>query len=337
MTMPYTPVQLSPLVNPATGSIGAPGIPFLSISEYKYAPTGVDPKNLHPGGPNQDNDAVLANRVRSATSWVNNHCFGSDPSSAGASLAASLSVESVLTDVKGGSLRLICDYRPIVEVTGIDVGLNPANVQSIGQNVLNSCTILRKTIVVPTYGYSFRSGDYGSPPPAPLVNGYGASVYAVWSYVNGYPHTALVDSVAVGDTSCVVAATNGSGGLWGVYPGITQFRILDGPFTETVSVTAITVGSSTTTLATSAFAYAHTVPLAPDFIPVSALPPDVTLAAEFMTTMLIKTRGARGFVMPSTPGAMPNKQALAQAGALEDWMIAARLLKPYVIHSKSKV
>ena len=343
---PYLPTVLAtPAVNPATGSTASPPISYISISEYLYAPTAMSIASLKPGGVEADQNQVLADTIRRASAWADSMCFGSDPAGKGVSLAASLSVQSTWTTIKSGELRLICDYKPILELVGCDVGLDPSSVTSIG-TVASSARFGRRTIYVPWYGLPFRSGDTS---PSVLPNSYTyGRLYAVWSYVNGYPHTQLVTSVTAGATSCVVDATDGNGGLWGVFPASgafpgTELTFIDGVNTERVFVQSIatdTPSSGKTTLTTTAFANAHTVPSAPDFIPVSAVPADVHQAVISLTTMLIKTRGARAMEMPRIPGQMPtqkwmNNQILAQAGAFEDFQIADQLLTPYKVRMKS--
>lgn len=336
MTVPYTPTAFTtPVVNPAIGGVGANPLPYLSNSQYIFAPTAMDTTSLVPGGDSAAQAQALADTLRRASRWADSMCFGMDPAGKGASLAASLSVESVYTRVKANELRLICDYRPIVQVVGIDVGFDPGTVSSIGPQAAAMTRIGRRTITVP-YGVGYianRPGDTAM--NGPHVGG-GGSLYAVWSYVNGYPHTKLVSPVVAGATTCVVEANDGSGGVWGLIPGSTQLTVYDGDLTEMVTVTAITPGTTTTTLTTTAFANAHAVPAAPDFVPVTALPPDVHQGVISLTTMLIKTRGARALVMPTMPGGAPSRQALAQAGALEDWKIAEMLLTPYRVRSKVK-
>lgn len=337
MTSPYLPTALSsPVLNPATGSSGANPFPYISVSEYQYAPTAIGIPSLKPGGSSADQTQVLFDTIRRASHWADTICFGADPAAKGVSLAASLSVESTWTTIKTGELRLMCDYKPILELVGCDVGIDPTTVSSIG-SLAASARFTRRTIHVPYYGFPFRSGDTTPSSPIPNASTYGR-IYAVWSYVNGYPHTQLVDSVTAGATSCVVSSTDGNGGLWGVYPASgafpgTELTVYDGANTETVYVQAITTGTTTTTLTTSAFRNAHTLPTAPDFLPVSAVPADVHQAVISLTTMLIKTRGARAMVMPSV-GGQPSKQALAQAGVLEDWQIADMLLTPYKVRMK---
>lgn len=345
MTVPYLPTPLAtPIVNPAIGSTGAPPIPYLSNSQYAFAPTAMNAKDLNPGGDAPDQQQSLADVIRRASQWADSICFGADPSDKGASLAASLSVEGATVRIKGGELRLICDYRPIVEVVGISVGSGLASLSPIDASRAALARFGRKTIYIPFGGPTTvnRTGDGAGTVPG----GIGASaVYAVWSYVNGYPHTALAADVAADATTCVVDSTDGNGGLWAVYPASGAFpgaelTVIAGPSTERVFVQSIetnTPSPGKTTLTTSPFAYAHTVPPAPDFIPVTAIPEDVTQAVISLVTMLIKTRGVRGLIMPTTPGGrvtQSSKTKLGHAGALEDFEIACKLLHPYGVRTK---
>ena len=334
MTVPFIPTPLAtPIVNPAVGSSGAPPIPYISNTQYRFAPTAMDSQNMVPGQGAPANNQSLADTIRRASRWVDSICFGSDPSGKGVSLAASLSVEGATVRIKGGELRLVCDYRPLLEVVGIATGTGMSDLSDIDPSLAGFARVGRKTIYLPYCGPVTvnRSGDS----PAILPGGLGSSaVYAVWSYVNGYPHTKLAANVAASATSCQVASTDGNGGLWGVFPASGAFpgsglTVIDGADTETVFVTDITPGSPYTTLMTTPFQYAHTLPTAPDFIPVTSIPEDVQQAAISLTTMLIKVRGVRGMVMPTTPGGRPQgqtKEKLGQAGALEDYEIARTLL-----------
>lgn len=337
MAAPYLPsVLATPAINPASGSSGASPVPYISVSEYQFAATAMATGSLKPGGTAQDQVQVLSDTIRRACHWADTVCFGADPAAKGVSLAASLSVQSTWTTVKTGELRLMCDYKPILELVGCDIGSDPSSVTSVG-TLSASVRFRRRTIYIPFLGLPFRAGDT-APTSPPVPSPYGR-LYVVWSYVTGYPHTQLVDSVAAGATSCVVSATDGSGGLWGVYPASgafpgTELTVYDGDATETVYVQSVTAGSSTTTLTTSPFANAHTIPASPDFLPVSAIPPDIHQAVISLTTMLIKTRGARALVMPGI-GGQASRQQLAQAGAFEDWQIADMLLTPYKIRMKS--
>jgi hypothetical protein len=340
VTLPYTPVVLTtPIVPPNLAVVGAPSAPLISNSVYGFAPTAINTSLLIPSKNNPGQEAfVLADEIRRASRWVGQICFGASAAATGVTPAAGLSVESDTVKVRNGRLSLICNYKPIGPVIGIDVGSYPGNVTSIGSSLSAAVTTGIRTIYVPLYGYPVRPGDVGS--PVTPWGGYGGSAYAVWSYVYGYPHTVLAEPVSQGATTCVVQATNGSGGLWGVFPGMTTFRIADKALTEFVLVAGITPGSPSAnlcTLTTSAFQNGHVLPIAPDFTPVTTLPDDIEQACISLTTVLIKGRGSMAQVMPTTPGGQPSGKALGQAGATTDYGKAMKLLKPYMVRTKSKV
>lgn len=335
MTVPYIPTPFAtPLVNPSVGSTGAPPIPYISNTEYIFAPTGMNVSDLNPGGTAAAQAQSLADVIRRASRWADSICFGSDASSKGASLAASLTVDQATVRIRNGELRLLCDYRPIIACIGIAVGQGLSALSSLDPTLAGLARIGRRSITVPYLGPNTisRPNDGSAYVPFGTVG----STYAVWSYVNGYPHTSLAQNVAQGATSCVVNATDGNGGLWGVFaaaspfPG-TELQIVDGGNTERVFVQAVAVNTPSTgltTLTTSAFANAHTVPASPDFIPVTAIDENIHQAVISLTTMLVKTRGVRGLQMPTVPGARPQQMVkqLGQSGAAEDYDVALKLL-----------
>lgn len=334
MAVPYTPTTLTtPIINPAVGGYGAP-IPYISNSVYSFAPTAMDVSNLVQGGNTQAQEQALYDTIRRASGWADRYCFGADPAAKGASLAATLSVESAYVKVLRGELRLVCDYKPIIDVRGIDVGLDPANVQSIGSTMAASVRVGRRTIYVP-YAQVFWNG----PPPTdtPTVSlpvNAGDRLYVVWSYTNGYPHTKLAASIGANTNQCSLTATDGAGGLLGVYPG-TQMTIVDGGNTETFTVQSVTAGATTATVtATANFATTHNLPAAPDFLPVTALPDDVRAAIIFLATSLIKTRGDLSVVLDEM---QEPRERQASAGDIEDDVAyAMELLDPYRIRVKGK-
>lgn len=333
MTVPFIPTPFAtPIINPAVGSQGVPPLAYISNSQFEFAPTALSITSLFPGGSPSQQTQDLSDTIRQASRWCDGICFGQDPADKGASLAASLSVESAYVRIKSGELRLICDYRPLIQLVGVAVGSGMSDLAGIDSTLAGLARVGRRTFTIPYAGpvTVSRSGDYPTLLPGGISSG---SVYAVWSYVNGYPHTRLLSSVTVGATSCVVESTDGNGGLWGVFaasgafPG-TQLTVIDQGQTERVFVTSVTANSpqtGQTTLGTSAFVNAHTIPASPDFIPVTGLPEDVHRAVISLTMALVKVRGAKAMVMP-TVGGRPTRTALAQAGGLEDYEIAEKIL-----------
>lgn len=341
MPAPHLPTAFAtPIVNPAIGSVGAPPIPYISISEFSFAPTGLGRLGL--ARTPSKNPQTLADTIRRASVWADTIVFGTDPSAQGVSLAASFTVQSGWVKANAGEIRLLCNYKPIIEVVGVTLGSGPAHLTPLVSTIRDTIVIQTRTITVPFNGAIYRSGDLPSWGPIGNIRG---RVYAVWSYVNGYPHTKLLTNVAAGATSCKVSSTDGTGGLWGVYAATgaflgSQLRVVDQANTENVFVTAVTkTSTSVTTLTTSPFRNAHTIPGDPDFIPVTAIPEDVHEAVISFTSMLIKLRGTIAQEMPASPTLTPSdRQVFAQAGALEDYEIGLRLIKRYrVVATKSLV
>lgn len=330
MTVPYAPVTFAtPALNPAIGGYGKPQ-PYISCSMYEYAPTAMNTDTLVPGGTAADQTQSLYETIGRASAWVDRYVYGTDPAAKGASLAATLSVESDYLPTVKGEVRLICDYKPVLELVGCDVGIDPSSVSSIGSTLSAKVRFGRRTIYVPvTSGYWPANTTINTSPPPPIAATWPGRIYVVWSYVNGYPHTSLAADVAAGATSLNLVATNGAGGFYGIYPGTTM-TIVDGVNTEKFSVASV---SGTTITTVAPLANAHTVPTAPDFLPVTALPEDVTLACIFFTTALIKTRGDNSVVLDEL---IEPTQMRPMVGDVEsDVAYAMELLDPYRIRLKS--
>lgn len=294
-------------------------LPYLGLSEFQNAPTAVATGTLIPGGTAQQNQQALADTIMRASGWIDEHCFHSSDGT----LAASVTVDSSPVRAKNGALRLISRFKPILEVQGIALGPNANQMSSLTTNP--GVIVVGKVITLPpTQLGGSIPGDY----LPGIVTGWRGAWYATWSYVNGFPHTALAANVEQGASSIDVEATLPDGSsVCGVYAG-TQLTIFDGVSTETVVASG--PPSGTTINLASPTQFAHTLPAAPDTIRVSSIPRAVEQACISLTSCLIKVRGTRAMVMPTAPGTgTPSKQALIQAGGLEDFEVACKLLKPF--------
>jgi hypothetical protein len=311
---PFATTYVSPTVNSAFRRY-----PYIGLAEFQSAPTAVATGKLVPNGSAAQSQQALADTIMRASGWIDEHCFHSSDGT----LAASVSVESSPIRAKNGSIRLICKYKPILEVQGIALGPNANQLSSLSTNP--GLRVDGKIITIPptTLGGGIP-GDYL---PAPIT-GWGAYAYAVWSYVNGFPHTALAENVDADANSIEVEPTLPDGAsVCGIYPG-TQLTIFDGVNTETVVASAAPSGTIINLVSPTQFK--HTLPSAPDTIRVSSIPRAVEQACISLTSCLIKVRGTRAATMPTAPGVgMPGKQALIQAGGLEDFDLACKLLKPF--------
>jgi|HubBroStandDraft_6_1064221.scaffolds.fasta_scaffold269539_2 hypothetical protein len=315
-----TPFATTVVVPQVTGAFGHHS--YLSVSGYKSVPTAVAVNALIPKSTNNPTDSLfaLARVIERASSWADLICF-SNPEG---SLAAKLYTDQMWAAPKSdGSLALICKFKPVLECVGLALGVAPSQLSNIDSNTAQDLWIDGKVINIP--------GWWNIPAPnGPVVAfnrpvGMWGNVYAVWSYVGGWPVTTLASNCIVGATTLQLSpSAPGGTTLVGMYAG-TPLTINDGDNTETVIVQSAPTG---TTVTTSATAFAHAVPEPPDSIVVSALPRVVEEATALLISVLIKTRGNRAMQLPMAGGGMPTKPEMGMAGTLGDYDTACSMLKP---------
>lgn len=330
--VPYVPTPFAtPQVNPAVGSFARP-FPYISYSQYLFAPTGLDTTQLIPQGSALTQEQTLFNLINRACGIADRYLFGADPASKGASLCASSSIESDYVKVLNGELRLRCDYKPVLSLLALDIGNDPSSVGTVGQAVAATARFGRKVIYVPTVNLAQVNG---TPIDMQWLVQQGAPVFCVWNYVNGYPHTQLAANAVQNATSVVVKQTDGNGGLFGIFPG-SQLDIVDNASDEMITVSSIAkatpVASQATITTANPLQFAHTVPAAPDFIPVTALPADVHQALILITGALIKERGGGAIELAEAGGGREEGVDFLQKG--DDLELAAELLDPFRVHTK---
>jgi hypothetical protein len=326
---PFAPELFdAPILNPAVGGFGKP-FPYISPSTYKFAPTAMDLGNLVPNHRGQSQEQALASVINRACGRADRFCFGADPAAKGASLCATLSVESTTTMVKSGEIRLVCDYKPIIGLMGLAVGTYPGDLCNVGSAAANFITFGRKVIYVPAW---VVSPSYpGSPAPF-LRLGVGGALYVVWSYINGYPHTYLTEAATAGESTVTVQASGPNDSVYGVFPG-TQLDIVDDTNRETITVASSYIGGLTLPT-TTPLLYNHSVPDAPDFVSVTAIPADVEQALIFMTTHLIKSRGDASMVLDELIEPRASREETGASGS--DLFDALELLNPFRAMTKIK-
>jgi hypothetical protein len=294
-------------------------VPYISASEYRFAPTAVATNGLVAGSTNQAADSLnsLAQVIRRASAWIDDYCFHRSDGT----LAASVTTESAWLKANSGTLAMICNYKPILEVTGLALGYSPSQLSNVTSNVSDTLWWDSKVIYASNWQASMVYGD------VPLFpNSRFGTTFAVWTYVNGFPLATLGANATAGQSSIVLNPAVTASTIYGVYAG-TQLEIRDA---NTEVVVASAAPNGLTLELSSPLQYSHTMPLPPDYTKVTALPSAIEQACISLTSCLIKTTGTRAMTMSQTPGAAPDKTALAQAGALEDFEIAADLLSPYM-------
>lgn len=312
-----TPFTTS-VVSPDTATMFR-STPYISPSEFRFAPTSVATNTLVFGSnAPSDSLASLAQVISRASGEIDSYCFHRGEGT----LAATETTESGYFTLKpDGSISIICNFKPVLEVIGVGVGAYPSQVQSLtsGEDI----SISNKVITIPNTWTSGVQKLIASPWPS--VNG---QIYAVWTYVNGFPHVALNAAVTAGDTSITVTPSTPAGTVVnGVYAG-TALTIHDGAKTEVVVASAAPTGLTISLKAGTQ--YAHTVPTQPDFIRVSAIPWEIEQACISLTSFYVKAQGNRSMELPKigTPAA---KVVAGYAGASQDYATAMRLLKPFQV------
>ena len=277
--------------------------PYLTIAEYKQAPTAIDIDDLVGGGDAAINDQELANVIARASSWIDSYC--------GQVLASTTDTEALRATVdRRGFLKIHPRYWPVTEVVSLSYGTLPTLMASVD---ISGIWIEPEAIVFPIQGLttSFMG-------PIQFSGNYSASQeqFVSLTYVNGYANAALSASVAASVTSLPL------NDLTGFTPGM-RFEVYDGASTEILTVaTTFTVAQGPGNLplaSTTAYAHAKT-------ISVSALPPSVKQAAIYVTSALLKARGNASMVMQTLT---PSQIQTSNPSAAGDLASAWEILKPF--------
>lgn len=242
--------------------------PYMTVEEYKQAPTSVDVDDLVGGGSMALNDVELENVLARASSWIDTHC--------NQVLAATEDTETFRCRAsRDGFLRIHPRYSPVIAVVDASFGSNPQAMQSLD---VTTAWIEDASVVFPLVAAnaSFLGPIQFSRIYQPL-----AEQFVHITYVNGYANSLIASNVSAAATSLPV--TN----ITGFAPNL-RFTIYDGVNTEMCTVASTFVpgtGSGSVTLA-APLQYAHAAGMS-----ASALPPAVKQACIYMTNVILKSRG----------------------------------------------
>ncbi len=248
--------------------------PYITVAEYKNAPTSLDYNNLVVGGNQNAQDAELARVILRATSYLNEY-LNQD-------LHANPVTETQRVRMSGeGFIYLHPNKNPIISLSAFQWGSSPNNLQTLADP--SQCWFETQQIVIPlsqintTYTSSgpLAFGSYG--PRIPLFTKY--------TYIAGYVNTTCTGSL--GASTLTVANVSG------ILPGET-YRIIDGAFAESVTVSNNYVYGSTNIPLTAPLAFAHT---GAGF---SNMPFAVKQATILMTSAFVKQRGDASMTMNLT-------------------------------------
>jgi hypothetical protein len=278
-------------------------VPYLTLDEYKSAPTAIDLDNLVFNSQDPEvQDAELRNVIARASSWMDTYC--------NQTLGATTETEQQRSRMSGdGSIRLHPRFSPIVALTEFNYGY-PTNMASLGD--CSIAWIEDQEIIIPnaTLGTWTSQGplSFGS-----YNGGPGNQIFLNYTYVAGYANTVTETITAVGATQLTL--NDGTGIVAG-----QVLSIYDGPNSERITVASTYVFGSNIVPLARPMVFDHQIGAS-----VSALPPAIKQAAILVTTAFLKVRGDSSMTMMvstqpsmSTPGSDRFSDELTTAASILD-------------------
>jgi hypothetical protein len=250
---------------------------YLTVQEYKDAPTSIDYNNLVVGGNQAAQDAELANVILRASSYMNEYL--------NQSLVADQYTETQRVRVNGqGMIALHPNNSPIISLSSFQYGADPNNLVALPD--CSTAWFEAQQLIIPLSNLGLNYSSQG-----PLGFGFGYSsrqqVFTEYTYVSGFVNTTIATATA-GATSLTVA--DGTGIIAG-----QPYRIYDGSKSERITVASTYTNGSTTVPLTSALAYTHTAGVA-----IGNMPNAIKQACILITTAFLKVRGDNSMTMNLT-------------------------------------
>ena len=249
--------------------------PYITVAEYKAAPTALQTSNLVVGGNEAAQDAELARVILRASSYMDEYL--------NQNLVATLTTETQRVRMTPqGYISLHPNNSPIISLNSFQYGSDPNNLQTLTDP--STAWFENAQVLIPLSQLSTTYSSQG-----PLAFG-GASpytpIFAKYTYVAGFVNT-LTGTVSAAATSLTVTDATG------IIPG-AQYKIIDGAKTETVTVnTTYTYGSTTVPLV-NPLAFAHTGAV------FSNMPQVIKQACILITSAFLKVRGDSSMMMSVT-------------------------------------
>jgi len=278
--------------------------PYVTVAEYKNAPTSIDYDNLVVGGNAAAQDAELSNAILRASSFMDEYL--------NQNLNASTQVENQRVRITGqGTIALHPNNSPIISLQSFSYGADPLSLVSIPDP--SKVWFEDQQIIIPLASMGSTYSSQG-----PLAFGpYGAprqQVYTRYQYTSGYVNN-LIASATAAATSMTVQTADG------IIAGMT-LRIYDGANSEKVVVASNYTYGSTTVPLTSALAYTHA-----SGVTFGNLPQTIKQACILITTAFLKVRGDRSLTMGITTQPSGNISGQQLYGAEID--MALQMLSLY--------
>ena len=258
-------------------------ISYISVGEYKNAPTSIDYDNLVVGGNSAAQDAELANVILRAYSYMNEY-FNQNLS------ACTYTETQRVRFTQDGYIALHPNNDPIIALKSFQYGATPNNLVTLTDP--STAWFEEQQLIIPL---SSLANSYSSQGPL-AFGGFGAprqQIYVKYTYDSGYVNNPMAAATA-GQTSITMIDPTG-------ILANDVFRIYDGANTEVITVASNYVyGSTTVPLATS-LQYNHLAGTT-----LGNLPNAIKQACITITTAFIKMRGDSSMTMGITTSVLPN-------------------------------
>ena len=272
--------------------------PYLTLQEYKDAPSGTSVSSLIKGGNQLQQDAALATAILRGSNWIDEWC--KQP------LWARLKVEKRRVTAGRDGLNIHPDCFPLTQLVSLSYGYDPSLMIT-----LTDCSVAwledRKITVSPLY-----VGNWNGLQDRRNLAG---RIYAQYSYVHGFVNTTIL-ACTTGATSVIPVD------LTGITAG-SMIRIIDGASSEDVQVSSSYVYGTATVALTNPLIYAHATGVS-----FSAMPSGIKEAAVLATSVYLKQRGDGAMSMGS--GSQPTKPGVGAGTGNPTLDLAADFLTTFV-------
>jgi hypothetical protein len=278
-------------------------IAYLTIAEYKNAPTSIDYDNLVVGGNAGAQDAELANVIMRASSFMDQYM--------NQNLSAQTYIETQRTRMTNeGYIALHPNNSPIIQLSSFQYGGNPLNLITLPD--CSQTWFESQQLIIPL---SQLSTSYSSQGPLAFGGGFPRQqLFTKYTYVAGFVNTKIVTATATQSTLTVKSGA-------GIIVGQT-LHIYDGATSEDVTVASTYTNGSTTVPLTTALVSTHATGVS-----IGNLPTTIKQACILITTAFIKMRGDNSMTMQITTGATANIDGAQRFGG--DIASALEMIKLY--------
>lgn len=276
---------------------------YITVAEYKNAPTSIDYDNLVVGGNSAAQDAELANVIMRASSYMDQY-FNQN-------LTAQTYVETQRTRMTNeGYIALHPNNAPVIQLSNFQYGGSPLNLLTYPD--CSQTWFENQQIIIPL---SQLSTSYSSQGPLAFGGGFPRQqIFTKYTYVAGYVNTKIVTATAAATSITVKSGV-------GIIAG-QILHIYDGALSEDVTVASTYVNGSTTVPLTTALVFTHATGVA-----IGNLPTTIKQACILITTAFIKLRGDNSMTMQITTGATANVDGAQRFGG--DIATALEMIKLY--------